>query len=49
MDVLQYAIGGISAIALMPLVVTIIGGLNNARRERRRQAMLDRHAERVWR
>ncbi len=41
-----YAIGGM---ALMPLAISIITGIRNSRREYRRQAMLDRYAERIGR
>jgi hypothetical protein len=49
LEKLQYAVIGIGSLAFLPIVVTTIGGINNARRERRRQAMLARHAERLWR
>ena len=46
MGALNYAIWGIGSIAVMPLAFTVVSGLLKYRRERRRQAMLDRHASR---
>lgn len=47
MDIVQYAVAAIGAIALMPLVATAIGGINKSRRERRRAAMFDRFNNRI--
>lgn len=47
MQALELAIAGIGAIAFMPLVATTLGAMRRHRAERRRQAMLNRFADRV--
>lgn len=47
MDVVQYAIYGIGALAFMPIIATAISAANRARRERRRRAMFDRFNSRI--